>query len=323
MTRRTRTILAAGLLAFSATLGASLPAAAAPTTGSDLPAVELDPADVDPAEFQVELAPPATPDGCEQWEWSEMLRSQNTLLYMYGRPYFELTGIEGRANGASTEDPRCILDWTFSYRNPHKADDFITFEIILDRKSAPKVTLTGPSTPLPATSMTPFEALERVRTAGYPGNVETVRLAPNASGDAQFTATLDRVTRLSVDADTGDVRNEAVPDLPRHAVTVTAGVYSPSKVSAVGAVTCPATHPYLLNADMGWGARGATVAGGGAHRVTVKLYLYDYRGADGYVVGWDEAPDGISNKADGEVAVYALCTSEKKQAMRDSSAAIR
>lgn len=311
MTRRTRAVLVAGLLALTATLSAALPAAAAPSPDGDDAALELGPVDI-------EMTEPTTPGGCERWEWAEMERTLYTLLLMRGRPYFERTGIEGRANGASTEDPRCIRNWIVSYRSPYQADDVITFELFLDRTTPPKFSMTGPSTPLPATDMNPFEALERVRAAGYSSNVDSIRLAPNAVGEAQFTAALDRFTRIAVNPATGEIRNEAVPDLPRNAVTVTAGGYAPSKVSTVAAVACPATHPYLLNADQGWGARGATVAGGGAHRATVKLSLYDYRAADGYVTGWKEAPDGISNKAEGDVAVYALCTSEKKQAMRDA-----
>lgn len=320
MTRPTRAVLAAGLLALTATLGAAFPAAASPADGAPA-AADLSAVDLDPAEAAIETSEPATPGGCEQWEWAEMQRSQRTLLSLYGRTYFELTGIEGRANGASTADPWCILTWIFSYRNPYKADDAITIEVVLDRRTAPKVTFTGPTTPLPATDMTPFDALERVRAGGYLADVESIRLAPNAGGDAQFTATLDRFTRITVDAATGAIRNEAVPDLPRNAVTVTAGGYAPSKVSTVSGVMCPPSHPYLLNADMGWGARGATVAGGGAHRATVKLSIWGYTAADGYVTGWNEAPNGISNKADGEVAVYAMCTSEKKQGMRDADVA--
>lgn len=317
MTRRTRAALAAGIIAMTATLGAALPAAATP-------------ASVSAGELEHELAPvdagsadSAAPGECRAWSWEALMLTARTTLMAHALTHYELTGLTGRPKDGASAGLQCFLDWDLSFRNPRNPSDRpLTMNLELFTATPATITWTGPTTALPATSMNGFEAFDRLRAAGYPGDVESIRLAPDTTGAAQFTLSLDRATQITVDADTGLVRNEAVPDLPRNTVTSTVGIFAASKVSTVGAVTCPAGHPYLLNADLGWGARGATVAGGGAHRATVKLYLYEYRGADGYVTGWDEAPNGISNKADGEVAVYALCTSDKKQAMRDSDVAV-
>jgi hypothetical protein len=291
MTRRTRLALAAaGLVAFTATLGAALPATAEP--GED--PVAADTAD------------------CPQWKWQMLEGFMRDLLRVNGRAGYELAFFDADTAAGPTTDFQCLTRWELTYadpRNPGAKSVQINYDL---RTGATKLTDVSPRTPLPQTGVTPERAIVRAKAHGYTDPFYRLWLtAGEKTGEPEYTvstAGANTSDYIVVDALTAKVSNYYFPDLPDPVIALQAGRYS-GGTQTLQAYTCPARHPYLWNHDNGLGLNGTNLRG---YRTGAGIHTPDLDAVDGLVSGWQQKAGGITTDDPGkdDNYLYALCTDD-------------
>lgn len=295
MPRRTRlTVATAGGLLLMSTLGAALPAAAAP---SEVPPI-------------VE----SSTDDCFRFGWSELSRWMQVTLQSSGYGSYGLSGIDGWTAGTPTTEYGCLTNWTFTYAHPtdREAKSIAISLDYVTRES--KVTEVWPEMPFTSLALTPPQAFEAARAHGYDQPLYGLSLGwGDTPNTPRFRIMTEASDYIDVNARTGAVTNYYVPDLPDSVVALSADRFSSGGTRTLKAYACPSHHPYLWNRDFGVGLPGVKFRSywtqGKVHSPTLTI-------ADGFASGWHEKAAGITVPDAGkdDSYFYALCTKDPAEA---------
>lgn len=295
MTRRTRLTLAtAGLVAMTAAFGAALPATATPI--GDQPGGA------------------SVKSECEPLDWGGVMRSVHAALESSFVEKMALTSYEGTAEGSAVTDVNCLTQWTFRWANQRDRKAMgarVTLDLTDGGK--PEVRSAPAETTGTATAANLEDTVGYLQKRGY--RQPFYAAGKSAYGEeaeaSTYIQTTDReYVRLIKNG--SKVIHTAFPDvdLPFSVTVVPATFFRTGGTKDLPSFDCPIDRPYLWNADLDSGVKGAAVRRTWDEGTLNSPNLYT---VDGLVAGWDETTDGLTTGTPerGEAFVYALCTDDR------------